>query len=200
MGARGRRPAEPADWRADRRWGGCVTRAQDPDHRLRPIGTTEYPAAARLWHDAWHETQRGSLPDELADLRTLDDFESRLIALGDFVRVAVFDDNIQGLCAIKDADPDANDPAPGELYQLFTAPTSRGSGIGAALIQDAEDRLRARGHATAFLKCLPDNDAALRFYRRHGWGGSGTKNVSLDTSKGPFIVPCALLTKDLTDK
>ena len=53
----------------------------------RPAEPHEIPLLARLWHDAWHETQAGSLPSDLIALRTLADFEARLLTLLDGLRV-----------------------------------------------------------------------------------------------------------------
>ena len=56
-----------------------------------------------------------------------------------------------------------------ELHQLFVAPAARRKGVAARLLADAEQRLLAQGDKLAFLDCLIENDAAVRFYSRNGW-------------------------------
>nr|WP_071608982.1 GNAT family N-acetyltransferase [Entomohabitans teleogrylli] len=51
------------------------------------------------------------------------------------------------------------------LHSLFVAPQWQGKGIGSALLQAAQDTFTSTGA----LKCLVKNDAARRFYLRHGW-------------------------------
>ncbi len=73
-----------------------------------------------------------------------------------------------------------------ELYQLFVSGPSRGSGVAAALIADAEARLSASGVATAWLACAIGNERAARFYEKCGWSRVGTMINRLDTPSGPF--------------
>jgi putative acetyltransferase len=51
----------------------------------------------------------------------------------------------------------------GHIDMLFADPAAIGSGVGAALLADAE----ARGARS--LECFEANNAARRFYERHGW-------------------------------
>jgi GNAT superfamily N-acetyltransferase len=71
-----------------------------------------------------------------------------------------------------------------ELYQLFVSARARGSGVAAALIADAEERLAASGVETAWLTCAIGNDRAARFYEKSGWHRSGTVVEDLDTPEG----------------
>jgi ribosomal protein S18 acetylase RimI-like enzyme len=56
----------------------------------------------------------------------------------------------------------------GELEVLVVAPERRGEGIGEELLERSRELLREMGAATLMLDVLAGNDAALRFYRRHG--------------------------------
>jgi GNAT superfamily N-acetyltransferase len=73
-----------------------------------------------------------------------------------------------------------------ELYQLFVAAESRGSGVAAALLADGEARLAECGVATAWLACAIGNERAARFYEKWGWRPVGNVVIQLDTSSGQF--------------
>ena len=137
---------------------------------------SDIPYLARLWHDGWQDAHAAILPAELARLRTLESFAERLTQRLDDVRVIGSTGAPAGFCMLKDD----------ELYQLFVAPEARGAGVAAVLMDDAEARLAARGHATAWLACAIGNERAARFYRKHGWTYTGPFVNRLDTSAGPF--------------
>jgi GNAT superfamily N-acetyltransferase len=73
-----------------------------------------------------------------------------------------------------------------ELYQLYVSALARGTGVAAALIADAEARLRAGGVQLAWLGCAIGNDRAARFYEKSGWHRVGTVVERLETSSGEF--------------
>ncbi len=153
----------------------------------RPIATSEYMLVAKLWYDAWHETQAPYVPDALIALRTKPDFLRRLQDMGDRACTIGPTNAPFGFCAIKD---DA-------LDQLFLHPRARGTGAATALITDAEMRLRNAGVTKASLDCLKENTPALRFYSKMGWTSEGVQSVVLDTSAGPFDLDCVVMTKKL---
>jgi GNAT superfamily N-acetyltransferase len=64
--------------------------------------------------------------------------------------------------------------------------TSRGSGVAAALLADAEERLSRNGVKKAWLACAIGNERAARFYEKCGWQLLGTMISQLDTSKGIY--------------
>lgn len=143
---------------------------------IRPAEMAEIDALARLWHAGWQDAHAAVVPAELARLRTLQSFVARLPAMLPDVRVAGDPGAPLGLCAIKHE----------ELDQLFVAPEGRGTGIAAALVADAEQRLAAHGVTTAWLACAIGNDRAARFYEKCGWSRAGTVVNRLDTIEGPF--------------
>jgi len=51
------------------------------------------------------------------------------------------------------------------IHHLFIAPQYQNLGVGTALLKHAEDIITA----TAYLKCLTANKAAIDFYQRHAW-------------------------------
>ena len=57
----------------------------------------------------------------------------------------------------------------GEITNLYVRPSVRNCGIGSELLAAAERELASDGVETVTLDVLADNDAARRFYRRHGY-------------------------------
>lgn len=55
------------------------------------------------------------------------------------------------------------------VLSIATSPAAEGTGVGRALMQEAEDRARSRGHARIVLTVHPENVRAVRFYERQGW-------------------------------
>ncbi len=143
---------------------------------------------SQLWHDGWHETHAPHVPDALIAERSLSSFETRLSRMGGLLRVAGPIGAPVGMCSIKGR----------ELHQLFIAPAGRGTGIAAALLADAEQRMVANGVTSAFLDCLIENPAAIKFYSRNGWVEQGVEIAQLDTLNGPFELPCLIFRKELS--
>lgn len=61
----------------------------------------------------------------------------------------------------------------GEINAFYAAPHVWGTGVGSALMEHTELRLRAEGFTIAVLWVLTDNPRARRFYERHGWAATG---------------------------
>jgi ribosomal protein S18 acetylase RimI-like enzyme len=57
----------------------------------------------------------------------------------------------------------------GVVENLYVRPAYRDQGIGTDLLAVAEDHLAARGADVVALEALADNEAARRFYERHGY-------------------------------
>ncbi|MXR51865.1 GNAT family N-acetyltransferase [Halovenus sp. WSH3] len=57
----------------------------------------------------------------------------------------------------------------GIIENLYVRPECRGEGTGSELLAAAERRLEDRGVDTVALNVMADNDAARKFYRRHGY-------------------------------
>jgi ribosomal protein S18 acetylase RimI-like enzyme len=145
---------------------------RDPDE-------TEVDRLARIWYDGWHEAHAALMPAELTRVRTLESFRARLRADLSDVRVSGPPGAPAGFCMIKE----------NELYQLYVADEARGSGAAAALLTDAEARLRARGFTTTWLSCAIGNNRAARFYQKSGWRLTGEMTYQPDASDaGPIQV------------
>jgi GNAT superfamily N-acetyltransferase len=116
------------------------------------------------------------VPAELTPLRTLESFDSRLQADLPNVRVVGPMGAPFGSCTIKGD----------ELSQLFVSAHSRGSGVAAALMADAEPRLSAKGVQTAWLACAIGNGRDARFYEKCRRHRVGTMVNYLETPNGEF--------------
>lgn len=145
---------------------------------IRPVHISELDALARLWHDTWHETHAPIMPPALTPLRTLENFRDRLAAAISDIRVSGEPGSPLGFSLIR------ND----ELYQLYLAPEARGTGIAAALLADAEARIKANGHHTAWLACAINNAPAAKFYTKHGWKLIRTERIEVETPGELFPV------------
>jgi GNAT superfamily N-acetyltransferase len=129
-----------------------------------------------VWFDGWHDAHARIVPAELTRLRTRANFRDRLEAALRDVRVVDHSGVPVGFSIVKGD----------ELYQLYVAAQSRGSGAAAALIADAEARMAEAGVATAWLACAIGNDRAARFYEKCGWRRVRQVVVDSETSNGPF--------------
>jgi ribosomal protein S18 acetylase RimI-like enzyme len=61
------------------------------------------------------------------------------------------------------------DVARGVVEDLYVRPAARGEGVGSALLSAAESALAAAGADVVALEAMADNEAARRFYERHGY-------------------------------
>ena len=57
----------------------------------------------------------------------------------------------------------------GLLSNIYVEPGARGQGLGTALLEAAEDELAAQGAEVVVLEVMARNEAARRFYDRHGY-------------------------------
>ncbi len=144
--------------------------------KVRSADERDLDQLAQVWFDGWHEAHAQIVPPELTRLRTVESFRDRLRAALPDVRVVDASGAPVGFSVLKGD----------ELYQLFVSAQVRGSGVAAALIADAELRLRANGVETAWLACAIGNERAARFYQKCGWHRVGTMLNQAETSAGTF--------------
>lgn len=146
--------------------------------KVRSAAEQELDHLATVWYDGWQDAHAAIVPAELARLRTRASFRERLQQALPFVRVAGPSGAPLGFTIVKDD----------ELYQLFVTRAARGTGVAAALIDDAEERLAQSGVALAWLACAIGNERAARFYEKRGWTRAGTIVNRLDTPEGEFLL------------
>jgi ribosomal protein S18 acetylase RimI-like enzyme len=156
---------------------------------VRGADKTEIARLAQIWYDGWQDAHSEIVPAELRRLRTLDSFKERLAeGLAD-VRVSGPAGASVGFCMVKDD----------ELYQLYVSAEARGSGVAAALVDDAEARIAATGAKTAWLACAIGNERAARFYEKCGWRRIGVMTSQLPTQEGVFALDVWRYEKVLRD-
>lgn len=129
---------------------------------LRPATADDLDDLAALWFDAWKDGHVGHVPDDLVQLRRVENFRGRLPERLDRTTVAELDGEVAGFVTVADD----------ELEQLFVAAQARGHGVATALIDHGEAQI-GREHATAWLAVVAGNARARRFYERQGWSDRG---------------------------
>ncbi len=143
---------------------------------------------AKVWFDSWRDAHEQIVPANLTAARTLPSFRDRIKASLDELRVVGDPGNPVGFAMVKDD----------ELHQLFVASAARGTGVAAALIADAEERLADYGFRTAWLACAIGNDRAARFYEKQGWRKVGNMPGRFQTINGEMTLEVWRYEKDLT--
>jgi len=82
---------------------------------------------------------------------------------GGGVRVFDQDGTVVGYSAVQDD----------ELKSLYVDPAAQGAGVGGRLLADAHERIRAAGHARAWLYVYARNTQGCAFYEHQGWVAVG---------------------------
>ena len=155
---------------------------------VRAAEEREVDRLAQIWYDGWQDAHARILPADLKPFRTLESFRDRLRAAGPTVRVVGLAGFPVGFCIIKGD----------ELYQLYVSAESRGVGVAAVLIADAEARMSESGVQMAWLACAIGNERAARFYERNGWHRAGTMVNPLETPNGAYPLEVWRYEKALT--
>jgi ribosomal protein S18 acetylase RimI-like enzyme len=129
----------------------------DNAYQIRPFRFPEdYPAVIHLWQSAGPgiHIRRSDEPEEIRkklqrdpDLFLVAENEGRIVGsvIGGF------------------------DGRRGMMYHLAVAADYRQQGMGAALMDALEERLRAKGCIRYYLLVTKDNEPAIRFYEKRGW-------------------------------
>lgn len=142
---------------------------------IRDATPADARAIAALWHAGWMDGHEGVVPEEVAATRDPASFRVRTDRwIGDF-RVAKVGPMLAGFYLCKGD----------ELNQFYLASEVRGSGFASALMADAEETMRRKGHRKIWLACAIGNDRARRFYEKAGWVLAGTEEVPLETAADP---------------
>ncbi|QIG39862.1 GNAT family N-acetyltransferase [Microbacterium sp. 4R-513] len=144
------------------------------DVRVRRATVDDARAIATIRIRTWREAYRGLIPEEVMDRFDIDrETERRTVHWDD--RHA--DPQSVELIAEVDAEPvgwatagpSRDDDGSGEVYAIYALPEHWSTGVGHALLVEAERALRAAGFRRAHLWYLDGNERAASFYERHGW-------------------------------
>ena len=143
---------------------------------IRTPHSGEIDQLAQIWYEGWRDAHAAIVPEELARIRTLDNFRERLPGLLSDTRAIGDVGNPLGFSVTKED----------ELYQLYVSRSARGTGAAQKLIAEAEERLASQGFETAWLACAIGNDRAARFYEKSGWHLARTFVSELPIPGGVF--------------
>lgn len=143
---------------------------------------------------AWRAAYAGLMPADY--LAAMDDDRPAVVArLADRLDGSLSHTSLVGLdaagvvvgaCAFgpgRDEEPEA-----GELYAINVRPQAWGSGVGRALLREAEQALA--GFPTAYLWVVEGNARARRFYERSGWPPDGGRKTDDRFGTGVTEVRC----------
>ena len=146
---------------------------------VRAATAADADAIGRVHAATWRAAYTGVFPEAAFDVaerrRWWREVLTREPAPRSNVFVAETDGAIVGFANVGAArdEPDSV----GELYAIYVDPRRWGTGAGRALIEHAEESLRASGFAEAVLWVLEGNERAERFYRAAGWAHDGGRKV-----------------------
>lgn len=126
---------------------------------IRAATEADAPALASIQARSWRWAYGHFIAFEEMPIAAESEPGLREMAASGAVRVFEQDATVVGYAAV-DGD---------ELRSLYVEPAAQGAGVGTRLLADAEDRIRAAGHARAWLYVYADNARGRAFYERHGW-------------------------------
>ena len=155
---------------------------------IRPAGDADMAAVADLWHEGWHDGHAGHVPDGLTAVRTLDAFHERTPSRVADTAVAVY-----GTGALLGFVMVVGD----EVEQVFVGRASRGTDLAARLLTEAERRVAAAGHSSAWLAVVAGNARARRFYEKQGWVDTGDLPYEVTAGGRTWTSPCRRYVKDV---
>lgn len=138
--------------------------------RYRTATLSDLEAVLALWRDLAQEQRRyGSHVEVEASAEAIRERLGRRIVEGTVI-LAEDDDGIVGFVTARATRGVlSRSSSIGIVPYLYVAPERRGSGVGTALLDRAEDRLRERGADVVELEVLGANVDARRFYRDRGY-------------------------------
>jgi GNAT superfamily N-acetyltransferase len=157
---------------------------------VRPAEVADLAPLAHLWWRGWRDAHLPIAPKALTARSTLDSFVDRMALALPRVRTVGPVGAPFGFHMIKDD----------ELHQLYVAEESRGAGIAALLMIDAENRLQKAGIITPWLACAVGNARAARFYQKTGWTLARTQTLPSEIPGGWFPLKVWRYEKTLTQR
>ena len=148
---------------------------------VRPATAEDADAIGRVQVETWRVAYRGLMPDDVIagfDLegrqRLWREGLARVPRPGSATFVAELDGEVVGFASVGRSRDDEAAPE-GELYAIYLHPSRWDRGIGRALLERAEESMRAFGFERAILWVMEGNERGERFYRAAGWECDGRK-------------------------
>ena len=148
---------------------------------VRPAAPDDADAIGRIQVETWRAAYTGLMPDEAIASFDVGERQrlwreglNRTPRPGSATFVVEDGGEVVGFATVgASRDDEAGDEA--ELYAIYLHPSRWSRGLGAALLQRAEESMRASGFRRALLWVLEGNERAERFYRAAGWEQDGRK-------------------------
>ena len=147
-------------------------------------------AIARVHVESWHAAYAGLMPAAVLDAFTVEAREPRWRAIltrdapAERTLVIAPGGFVAGFASTGPSRDEDAAPGAAELYALYLAPGSWGTGLGRALLAAAIGDLLARGHASMTLWVLDGNARARRFYEAAGMRADGAVKVEVEQGAG----------------
>lgn len=142
---------------------------------IRPATSSDADAIATVQIRAWRWAYADFLPPEAVESdagaararwqANLEDGAARRRT----TLVYELEGRVAGYAAVGPARDDEARPDVGELLAVYVDPVAQGAGVGRALMDVAEARLREEGYADAVLWVFAENGLARDFYARRDW-------------------------------
>ena len=152
---------------------------------LRRARLPDAPEVAEIWWLGWQDGHLGFVPQALVDVRTEESFRARAAERVGDTTVATVDGAVTGFVMV----------VGDEVEQVYVSRSQRGTGVAAALMDEAERQIGANGHTTAWLAVVAGNARARAFYERAGWSDDGPFDYAAAAEDGSIAVPCRRYTK-----
>ncbi|WP_283130448.1 GNAT family N-acetyltransferase [Enterovibrio norvegicus] len=125
---------------------------------------------ASIHVNSWKAAFTGRMPDNYIDSYTLQrrvaEWHQLLTSNTETVVVAELDSRVVGFLSFKMSQTHEN---AFELSKLYLCPTSYGKGVGSLLMHYFEKEVISHHVHQITLYVLDNNDAAIRFYTKHGF-------------------------------
>lgn len=148
---------------------------------MRPATVEDADAIGRVQVETWRVAYRGLMPDEAiagfdveARQRLWREGLARVPRPGSATFVAELEGEVVGFASVGRSRDDEGENE-GELYAIYLHPSRWDQGIGRALLERAEESMRASGFERALLWVMEGNARGERFYRAGGWEHDGRK-------------------------
>ena len=152
-----------------------------PGHAIRRAGPADADAMGRINVGVWRAAYRGLVSRRLLDGLSAERHSLAVRGLmtrpGHAAWIAEAGGEPVAYAAAGPSPDEDVPPNTGQLGALYVLPAWAGRGLGGALLERAEDGLRAERHVRATLWVLEGNARARSFYERRGWARDGRRRT-----------------------
>ncbi|MGH3071848.1 MAG: GNAT family N-acetyltransferase [Gaiellaceae bacterium] len=143
---------------------------------VREAALDDADAIGRVHAETWRAAYAHVMPAAAFDVAARQEWWRAVLAREPWgaIFVAELEREIVGFAGVG---PSRDEEGVGELYTIYVDAGRWGTGAGRALIERAEEWLRASGFGEAVFWVLEGNERAERFYRAAGWSHDGGRKL-----------------------